>query len=299
MLMVAFIIEILFVVGFPLALGIWFHRRLKVSWLLFAAGAVTFGLSQAVHMPLNQAIFALVGSPGSDSTPGWVMILILGLTAGLCEETARYAIYRWVLRNVRCWREALMFGAGHGGIESIVMVGLVVGVVLLNMTALQGSDLEVWTAVLGMPAGMTAQLQGQLDVYWGQDWITPLLAAGERLSTMIFHIGMAVLVLRAVVHNRPGYWVLAIGLHTAINASALMAVEAGWSLVATEGLMGLFALLALGIILVFRPKGESARPVDAAPHSRRSLPSLPAVRSRPLTAEERLRRQIEDSKYDV
>jgi uncharacterized membrane protein YhfC len=296
MLMVAFIIEILFVVGFPLALGIWFHRRLKVSWLLFAAGAVTFGLSQAVHMPLNQAIFALIGSPGSDSTPSWVMILILGLTAGLCEETARYAAYRWVLRNVRSWREALMFGAGHGGIESIVMVGLVVGVVLLNMTALQGSDLEAWTAVFGMPAGLTAQLQGQLDVYWGQDWITPLLAAGERLLTMVFHIGMAVLVLRAVDRHRPGYWVLAIGLHTAVNASALMAVDAGWSLAATEGLVGLFALLALGIILVFRPKEVDARPADALPPS---LPSLPAVTSRPPTAEERLRRQIEDSRYEV
>jgi len=189
-----------------------------------------------------------------------------------------------------------MFGAGHGGIESIVMVGLVVGVVLLNMTALQGSDLEAWTAVLGMPAGLTAQLQGQLDVYWGQDWITPLLASAERLFTMIFHIGMAVLVLRAVDRRRPGYWVLAIGLHTAINASALMAVEAGWSLVATEGLMGLFALLALGIILVFRPKGAGDRPPDAAVPS---LPSLPVVTSRPPTAEERLRRQIEDSRYDV
>ena len=294
--MVAFIIEILFVVGFPLALGIWFHRRLKVSWLLFAAGAVTFGLSQAVHMPLNQAIFALIGSPGSDSTPSWVMILILGLTAGLCEETARYAAYRWVLRNVRSWREALMFGAGHGGIESIVMVGLVVGVVLLNMTALQGSDLEAWTVVFGMPAGLTAQLQGQLDVYWRQDWITPLLAAAERLFTMIFHIGMAVLVLRAVVHSRTGYWVLALGLHTASYVSALMAVDAGWSLAATEGLVGLFALLALGIILVFRSKGAGARPVDVLPPL---LPSLPAVTSRPPTAEETLRRQIEDSRYEV
>jgi uncharacterized membrane protein YhfC len=284
MLTVAFIIELLLVFGFPLALGVWLRRRFRVSWLLFAAGAVTFGLSQAVHLPLNQAVFALVGEPDPRATA-----LILGLTAGLCEETARYAAYRWVLRDLRDWRQALMFGAGHGGIESIVFVGLLVGAVLLNMTVLQGTDLETW----GLPAGQAAQLQGQLEVYWEQEWMMPLLAAVERLFSITFHVGMAVLVLQAVVRRKPGYWILAIGLHTAVNALALTTVEAGWNPVATEGVIGLFALLALGIILVFRPDtDEQAQGI--AP----TLPPLPAAPQRPLTPKERLRQQIEKSKYE-
>ena len=284
MLTVAFIIELLLVFGFPLALGVWLHRRFRVSWLLFAAGAVTFGLSQAVHLPLNQAVFALVGEPDPRATA-----LILGLTAGLCEETARYAAYRWVLRDLRDWRQALMFGAGHGGIESIIFVGLLVGAVLLNMTALQGTDLETW----GLPAGQAAQLQGQLEVYWGQEWMMPLLAAVERLFSITFHVGMAVLVLQAVVRRKPGYWILAIGLHTAVNALALTTVEAGWNPIATEGVIGLFALLALGIILVFRPDtDEQAQGVAPI------LPPLPVAPQQPLTPEERLRRQIEKSKYE-
>ena len=290
MLTVALIVELVFVISFPLALGAWLQRRFQVSWLLFAAGAVTFGLSQAVHLPLNEAIFALAGQPSAWT--GWAVALVLGATAGLCEETARYVAYRWVLRDLRQWREALMFGAGHGGSEAIVLVGLVVAAGLLNMTALRGAALEAW----GLPAAQTAQLQGQVEAYWAQTWTTPLLAAVERLFTIIFHVGMAALVLQAVNRRRPGYWLLAVGLHTASNALAVLTSEAGWPLAAIEGVIGLFALLALGIILASRPSGPAT--LGTMPATDATLPPLPVPRQQPLTAEERLRRQIEQSKYE-
>lgn len=289
MLTLALVVELFFVFGFPLALGAWLHRRFEVSWLLFAAGAITFGVSQAVHLPLNAGIFALIGEPGR--LPGWATALVLGVTAGLCEETARYAAYRWMLRDTRHWHEALMFGAGHGGIESIIFVGLIVSVALLNMAALQGTDLETW----GLPAEQTAQLQQQLKAYWGQAWTIPLLAAMERLFSIVFHMGMAVLILRAVTRCRPAYWLLAIALHTAGNALAVITLDAGWSLAATEGIIGLFALLGLGIIIGFRPKDELHNAGMPAPPT----PPLPSVSpGRPLTPEERLRQQIEESKYE-
>jgi uncharacterized membrane protein YhfC len=291
MLALTLVVELVFVIGFPLALGVWLRRRLRVSWLLFGAGAITFGLSQAVHLPLNEAFFALVGVP--NPLPQWITALFLGLTAGLCEETARYVAYHWVLRDLRRWREALMFGAGHGGIESMIFVGLLVGVTLLNMAALKGAELEAW----GLPVAQTAQLQGQLEAYWGQAWTTPLLAAAERFFSITFHVGMAVLVLQAVLRRRPGYWLLAVGLHTASNALAVITVSAGWSLVATEALIGLFALLALGIILTFRPQ-EPAVPAGVELDGGPSLLPLSLARRRPLTADQRLRRQIEESKYE-
>jgi len=36
---------------------------------------------------------------------------VLGLTAGLCEESARYIGYRWLIKQARRWRDALMLGA--------------------------------------------------------------------------------------------------------------------------------------------------------------------------------------------
>jgi hypothetical protein len=105
---------------------------------------------------------------------------------------------------------------------------------------------------------------------------------------------MAVLVLQAV-KSGIGYWVLAIGLHTALNTLALLAAQAGWSLVAVEGVVGAFALLALGIILWFRPRApDELQPGEPSP----ALPPLPAAPRRPPTDEERLRRQIQESKYE-
>ncbi len=290
MLKLALMVELFFVISFPLALGAWLRWRFRSSWLLFTAGAVTFGLAQAVHLPLNLAIFAFVGKPGV--LPGWATPLILGLTAGVCEETARYAAYRWALREVRRWREALMFGAGHGGIESIVFVGLILAVFLPSMTLLQGADLEAW----GLPLGQVHLLRQQLDVYWRQSWTTPLLAAVERLFSIVFHMGMAVLILQSVTRRQPGYWLLAIGLHAAGNALAAGALDAGWDLVAVEGLIGLFALAALAIILGLRPQPDLGGETMPDPRSTH-LPQPTGGRTRPTSAE-RLRQQIEESKYE-
>jgi uncharacterized membrane protein YhfC len=290
MLTVALIAEIVSVIGFPVLLGAWLRRRYRVSWLLFAAGAITFGVSQAVHLPLNNVVLGLLDE--ADAHPIWTTALLLGLTAGLCEEIARYVAYRWALPGMREWREALMFGAGHGGIESIILVGLMVGVTLLNMAALQASDLETW----GLSAAQSTQLESQLEGYWGQAWTIPLLAAAERFFSIVFHIGMAVLVLQAVVRRRAGYLLLAIVMHAAVNGLALVVLDAGWSLVATEALIGLFALAALGIIVVFRPAEAVPQKAETYPE-KASLPSLCLGRPGPVSAEDRLRRQIEESKY--
>ncbi len=296
MLNLAFIIELTFVIGYPLLLGAWMRHRWRLSWLLFVAGALTFGLSQAVHLPLNQAIFALLGTP--NPLPPWANFLLLGLTAGLCEESARYAAYRWVLKDLRRVREALLFGAGHGGIESIVFVGLLVGAAFMSMSALQDFNYQAWA----LPGGQLTNLQAQMDAYWGQVWYAPLLGAVERLFSVIFHMGMAVLVHQAVLARRPGYWLLAIGLHTGANASALATAEAGWSPVATEGIVGLFALLSLGLVRFFwlKEKTDESSQLEGVEAASELADLEPlSLKARPQqTAEERLRESIERSKWE-
>jgi hypothetical protein len=108
---------------------------------------------------------------------------------------------------------------------------------------------------------------------------------------------MAVLVLQAVVRQSIGYWILAIGLHAATNAAAVGTVGAGWHPLATEGIIGLFASLALGIILVYRDGARAEGTATAFPVEP-PLPPLPTGALRPHTAEERLRQQIERSKWE-
>lgn len=247
MLTGAFVIEIIFVFGFPIALGVYLRRRFDTPWTLYLAGAATFIASQVVHIPLNLGIGQLLREAGFLELPETPRLLlgavITGLSAGVCEEGARYLAYRYVITKARTWREALMFGAGHGGFESMFLVGLSVAIIFVFMIFARGADASA--------IGFTAE---QVAAYWGQAWYNPLLGAVERLFAICLQVALAVLVLQVFTRHTIGYLFLAIGWHTLADGVAVATVGWGWSFVAIEGLIGLFALGSLGIIWRYRPR---------------------------------------------
>jgi len=118
-LAISYGVEAAIIVAAVVALAVWLRRRTEVGYGLFFAGAVVFIVSQLVHVPLNMALVPLLpaGNP-------WVTAAFLGLSAGLCEELSRYVGIRWVFTRVRHGEDALMLGAGHGGVEAL-FVGVV------------------------------------------------------------------------------------------------------------------------------------------------------------------------------
>src|SRR5688572_30652271 len=117
MLYLTYALNFLLMIALPILLGAFLARRLGVRWSLFGIGAVTFIASQVVHLPLNAGLTALFANQILPNPPlVWKLpfnAIVLGLTAGLCEEIARYVVYRRWIKSARTWREALMFGAGH------------------------------------------------------------------------------------------------------------------------------------------------------------------------------------------
>ena len=117
MLYILYPLNALLMMGMPIVLGVWLARKTKAPWRLFGIGAVTFIGSQAVHIPLNAGLTLLFKAMWPSTQPQWWHIpfnaVVLGLTAGLCEETARYIGYRWLAQKrsllARCvdaWRRA-------------------------------------------------------------------------------------------------------------------------------------------------------------------------------------------------
>ena len=84
---------------FPLVLGWWIRRRYGVGWGIFLAGAATFILSQIVHLPLNWALGLLGGGRGVALWPLAAMALVAGLSAGVCEEGARWIVLTFFLKQ--------------------------------------------------------------------------------------------------------------------------------------------------------------------------------------------------------
>jgi uncharacterized membrane protein YhfC len=268
MLYLTFAIEALIMLGLPLGLALLLSRRPGVTWGLVVAGVVSFVGSQAVHLPLNWAL-GLLGPPrGVALWPLPLMALVVGLSAGVCEELARYLVLRLWRREARLWVQGVAFGVGHGGVESIFTAALVL-ITFANMLIVRQMGLET----LGLSGEMLEQAQAQVEAYWSMEWYLPLLGGLERVFAMAIQIALSLLVVRALVRDNPAWLLAAIGAHAVVDGVAVALAQTGWSALALEGVLSLFALGALALIYVLRPRGSTSdsEPGSTADVSRENL----------------------------
>jgi uncharacterized membrane protein YhfC len=240
---------------FPLFLGGWIKKRFGISWTIFGVGAATFILSQVGHLPFNWAIGLLGGGWGVGLWPLPLLALAAGLSAGVFEETARWLVLRFWLKRARGWPEALQFGAGHGGVEAIIF-GFLVIITFTSMIALTTIDL----AALGVPPGDAATVQASVVEFWRTPWYMSILAGLERIFAIIFHIAMAVIVMRGVMRGQIGYLLAAIAAHTLLNAWAVWGAATVGAVWVEVGL-AVIAVGCLGLIVWLRPSPAPA-PAD-------------------------------------
>lgn len=249
MLVAAFVVEILIMLGAPVALWLFLRRRYRASWGLIAVGALTFILSQVVHLPLNWGLGLLGGRRGVALWPLPAMAAVAGLSAGLCEEGARYLVLRFWRKEARSWAQGLAFGAGHGGMESI-LVGLSVLSGFVSMLVLR----TVGPEAMGLSGELLEQVQSQMEAYWAIPWYLPLLGGLERVFALTMQVAFALLVLQAVVRRNLLWLGVAVLAHALVDGLAVVLVQSGVSLPAVEGVVFILALGALAVILALRPR---------------------------------------------
>jgi uncharacterized membrane protein YhfC len=261
----------LLMIGLPLALAVVLTRRFGQTWRLIGIGAGTFVLSQVAHIPANLGLGWLFTSSTVPELPSaWklpVSAAIAGLSAGLLEEGARYAMYRWWARDARSWSKALLLGSGHGGAEA-VLLGLLALYSLVRLFSLRGVDLSTL-----VPAEQLAAAQQQINAYWNMPWYAALLGALERTLTIPVQIGMSVLVLQVFTRGQLRWLWLAIGWHAVTDGvivgylvPTLQAYT--WAPYAIEGAVAVTTAISLSLIfLLRRPEPEPAPypAVEAAP----------------------------------
>ncbi|MBI5877555.1 MAG: YhfC family intramembrane metalloprotease [Chloroflexi bacterium] len=244
----------LLMIAIPIALAVAIHRRWSVRGALFGAGVVTFIASQVVHLPM----LWLIGLPFQQKwvamPPEWNLpfnVLVGGLTAGLCEETARYIAFRRFLKTTQTWEEGLMFGAGHGGIEAILL-GVLVLVTFANYYTISQMDISA------LPEASRAGAQQLVDAINRTPPFEALLGAVERVFAICLHLAMSLLNLVAARRGKPALVGVAILWHAAVNGIALVAASL-WGAVAAESVLALTAIAAVVLILRLRAVLPSSR----------------------------------------
>jgi len=106
----------------------------------------------------------------------------------------------------------------------------------------------------GVLGAAKKQLFGRypVDAFWAIPWYLPLLGGLERVFAITIQIALGLLVVRSLTHRNVGWLLAAIGAHALVDSVTLFLAGLGWSPLALEGIMLLFALGGLALILALQ-----------------------------------------------
>jgi uncharacterized membrane protein YhfC len=283
-LIITYALNGLLMIAMPIGLAIFLTRRWKLGWGVWWIGFATFIISQVGHIPFNWVMQKLFGQVGILYWPQMTQMIFYavfyGLSAGIFEEGARYLVLRFWAKKARSWRNGVLFGAGHGGVEAIILGALVLSS-YVSMLVLRSGDLSTL-----VPAGQIELVQQQVAAYWSGPWYDGLLGAVERFLTIPCQIFMAVLVMQAFTRKNIAWLFAAIGFHALLDAVAVFS-QPYVSVYILEGIVGVFSIVSIILTLVLRqpePKPDS-EPVSAPVE----VPALKPVEETP--------ENLDDSRY--
>jgi uncharacterized membrane protein YhfC len=256
----------------PIGLILIARARLKVGWKYALFGALIFFIFQIItRVPAIYVVQLLLAPTLKQSQVAlYGFIFVAALTAGIFEEVGRYLGYRWFMgREEKTRAKAILYGLGHGGLESMVLIGGVAALTLLNVWLIVSTQGGI------VPAAQRPAAADEIAAIVAEPLWLPLLGVWERLCAMTIHVALSIVVLQVFRRGSIKWLWLAIALHTLVDFVSLLLVQAlplstiPKDLI-VEGVIGLFALGAVWLIFHLRDRPEDAAragAVMAAPNA--------------------------------
>ena len=208
--------------GVPIALFIAGRVKLKARISSFFIGAGTFLLfAMLLEQQLHVLVIQFCGL-NAQSRP-WLYYVYAALAAAVFEETGRLIAMKFWMKKWLDFPNALMYGIGHGGVEAILLGGLsgisnLVSMLMINSGAMQNT-------LAALPAESANQTVSQLSALWTTPAPLFFVSGIERISAIILHIGLSLLIYRAVKAGkcRTAVFtaVLAYGIHFIVDFFAV------------------------------------------------------------------------------
>lgn len=238
----AMLVEGLFCTLLPFALLILWVRKTRAKVKPFFIGAATFILFALVLEQILHYFCLIAVNPVSTAINGSVVLMTLygGLAAGIFEETGRLVAFKLMKKHTDR-KTAITYGIGHGGIEAILLVGMNMTLYAVYAMMINRNGADAFAAQIG-----DAEAAGILvHSLQAMNPLVCLYGAWERVSAIILHISLSVLVFRAV--HTPGkkyLYPVAILLHAGLDFIAVLYQQGILtSLLLTEILVSAFVVL--------------------------------------------------------
>ena len=236
-------------VAIPVVLFLVFRKRDKADIAPFFIGCAVFIVFALLFESVIHSLIFSTGTGKAIKNNIWLYGAYAGLMAGLFEETGRYTAFKTVLRRKRGNnKNALMYGAGHGGFEAIYILGVsMISNIVMSVTlnAGMGSNL---TAGVTDPAKLQ-RINAAIAALAGAAPTDFLIGSIERLAAVVLHISLSVLVWFAAKNGGRRFWLypLALILHALMDAAAVILSHYTSNLWLLEG--AVYALSACCVVI--------------------------------------------------
>jgi len=247
------VFDLLVGLAVPVALWVILVKKYKYNVRPILFGALTFFfvvfiIESAFHK-------VLLGGSFGALVKGNILYMALygGLMAGLFEEGGRFCVMKWLLgKEPDAPRSGLAYGAGHGGIEMLILLASGMATNLVYSFLINKGQTDVVLAKV--PAEAQAQVQAMFTQLSTLKPAVILVSIWERLTAVVLQLALSVIVWIAV--RKGGKYLLlfplAIILHAWVDAAAVIINSKAGIIVTEFVIMGLAIAIAASAYLLAR-----------------------------------------------
>lgn len=215
---IAFLISLLVQVGLPFALVLYYRRRTRASWQVFAYGALIFAVFQLfTWLPISIYLDATISPRLGSGGPAFLWMMALALTTSLVEEIGRWCGYRYLFPRGGfrlTWRNGVMYGLGHGSLETVILIAGLTFIYFIAYLILSNLDLNALMQSLGSEAD--ASLREQIGAIVATSWEQPLIVALERILAIPHQVAWSLLVMQTVIQRQKRWLGFAVLYHLSV-----------------------------------------------------------------------------------
>ena len=253
-------ISLVIALGLPIVLSIVWGKKTRSKASSFWIGAGTFVVFALIlESIVHNIVLKAVGTETFNSLAFYA--IYGGLAAGLFEETGRFLVMKLFMKKNLTKKESIMFGIGHGGIESILLVGFTCISNLATAYILNSGMGNLLTT--GLNNGKEIELVTQLSPLWNSSPAIFLVSGLERIPAIAFHICASYLVYRAIKDKKIYLYLLAVLLHALMDGVMAVILRTTNSTLFTEIFIALFSLIfVIFTIKAYRKEKEETASLE-------------------------------------
>jgi len=163
----------------------------------------------------------------------WAYVLIGCLLAGIFEECGRFLGFRFILKTSTQREAAVTYGIGHGGMESIIILGIgALSAIILASSVNSGA---ITSTLASLSDAQAASLTSQINVLSTYNVSFCLIGIWERIIAIGAHLALSVVVFTSIYEKGRKYlFPTAILLHAIFDIPAVLYQRGALGLIPTE-----------------------------------------------------------------